>query len=55
MEETLINYVTAINIFVLDRSGHQTDLRSDIFSLVNLATTPYLCHLIVAGQPYQFT
>ena len=28
-------------------SGHQTDLRSDIFSLVNLATTPYLCHLIL--------
>ena len=30
------------NIYVLDRSGHQTDLRSDIFSLVNLATTPLL-------------
>ena len=28
--------------YVLDRSGHQTDLRSDIFSLVNLATTPLL-------------
>ena len=35
------------NRYVLDRSGHQTDLRSDIFSLVNLATTPYLYHLIL--------
>ena len=35
-------YFMQQNNIVLDRSGHQTDLKYDIFSLVNLATTPLL-------------
>ena len=45
IDKSIVNELDLI--YVLDRSGHQTDLRSDIFSLVNLATTPYLCHLIL--------